>query len=411
MNKKIQRILICMACGLMTLPLMVQASNEMSSEQDKMVIAQSLDNQQQMVSEEDIEARLAKKAAEAADMEDKAKYRLMNQIINADDVVLTVADLNLANLIVNEPLPANYGQNENEMPMKNEHFKGEFVTYNAEQGSFTVYDKTELKNTIANVHIDKEDDAFTTKRKVKVGDQRGAVILEYGAPNAIWQSPGTGQMVYWYEVPMDEGKKGYLVFTMENMKVKAIDTFAQGIENKASWPKLNLRHYKADELADSDFSLLGYRLGDKYIPAKGVQREWNRQGEINYLNYTASNDGIIVYDEDYQVSRVILTLGNSVTRRGVGVGSNVVLMFKTYGLPTRIVEDFAFKGEKGQVAYEYENPYINGEYLIFVVNGEDDFIDAIILSNLSIEKINMYQDEEKAKNLIYRRIASVRKAN
>lgn len=414
MNKKIKQMIICMACGLMVMPLGIQAANEMSSEQDaKMVIAQKKDTQNSELSNQDIQKRLSKKAEKSAKQDDKVKYHLMNKILNSDDEVLIDADLDLANLEVNELLPEDYGNVKGDFLVESKKESGKFIKYTAKQGSFAVYsDNTagELKNTVAHVRIDKEDNQFTTVRKIKVGDQRGAIILEYGAPNAIWQSPTEGQMIYWYEVPMNKGKKGYLAFTVENMKVKAIDTFAQNIENIGIWPKFDFHHYESDKLEDSDFSLLGYRLGEKYIPAKGVQREWNKQGLFNYHNYTASRDGVVIYDEDYRISTVILTLGNSVTRRGVGVGSNVVLALKVYGVPTRIVEDFAFKSEEGQVVYEYENPFVNGEYLIFVVNGKDDFIDTVILTNRSTKEINIYQNKEEAKNLVYGRIASVRNA-
>lgn len=292
--------------------------------------------------------------------------------------------------------------------------RGQFTTYKYKGGSYTVYNGPSLDtqeaigskypwptNTLVQTHITANPEGYT--QHVEIGDQRGVVILRYGAPRAIWQTPDS--LIYWYNVPYTLGGQKsniYVAYTMKDLKVTSIDGFEPGLKMLGTWPNLEMnKSFQAGQLENRDFSLLGYKLQETYTPAKGIDREWDKQGKIWQQNYVDMDNVIVVYDDNNRISTVILKPGNSVTKRGIGVGSNKILMLKTYGLPSKKIEDFAIQTNEGQLIYEYKNPYAPSQYLLFAVNKKDYFVDAVILSTRSAEQYYKFDDAKQAKFLIY----------
>ena len=333
--------------------------------------------------------------------------------LTAEQEPLHIMDFSIADMLVNTQLPPMYEQSEHHIPYIRTVKQGAFVIYEGEGASYTLYEGdgtfqkedalrySMKKGDVAQIHI--ASDAYTTYRGLKVGDQRGGIILLYGMPQAIWRDSETHSTIYWYRKSSEEGAYG-LAFTVHDLKIVAIDVHAPGVEAKGYWPNFTERMYAPGELRDEDFSLAGYKLYEVFTPAKGLNSTWQASGEIWHQNYIAMQDATVLYDEDMRISKVFLPLNGGVTRRGIGVGANKLLMLKVYGVPTKVVKEFAFKLDAEQVVYEYKNPYAVSEYLLFVVNEKDHFIDSIILSDRAAEDIRDPVESLTAKKLVYGRM-------
>lgn len=292
--------------------------------------------------------------------------------------------------------------------------KGPFVTYGDKANSYTVYvgDSSSRKEAypgityeaqtghVVQIHVTSAN--YETPRGVKVGSERGRVILKYGAPHAIWQDLQNESLIYIYPLPKQKNGKedGLLAFTIKDFKVASIDLFAEAARNDANWPALKMRTFKKDQLVDDDFVLEGYRINDPFSLKKGTDREWDLAGTLWGKQYVVSDYGAVLYDNDNQIAKVILGHGTSVTRRGIGVGSNKLLLLYTYGAPTKIYKKFSFAHNEDSEAYEYKNPYAVSEYLIFVIDKKTKFIDAVMLSDRPVNLIRPINREKDSKKYV-----------
>lgn len=299
--------------------------------------------------------------------------------------------------------------------------QGMFTTYSGEHGSYAVYSgpqqgtERQLRSegldydlpvgAVTNIHI--VDGEFKTERDISIGKSRGAVLFAYGSPQAIWRDTTKKAMVFVYAVENEKkenykkdfattmanlGNKtvlserlvesdtsvGYIIFTLIDNKVKAIDVMHGQVRAKLPLPSTELNHFKANELSPRDFVLMGYEVNKPFVTNQ--DDSWQQRGLIYGEEFLSYDDILIGYDKDQLIARAMITKSTAVTRRGISIGDSKYLLLYLYGVPTKIESDVAKNGDALQV-YTYANPASSHSYLIFVIGEKDNFIKSVMLSD------------------------------
>lgn len=310
--------------------------------------------------------------------------------------------------------------------------KDMFTTYTGKDGSFTVYtgvygpnssslnghlgdgdtlrreglDYTFAPQTITNIHI--TEGAAETVRDIGIGKTRGTILFAYGAPQGMWRDAKTGTvaLIYKYEKSNNsvkskkefaspvakDNREGtplttnginapssqYLVFTLKNNKVSAIDMIDGQVWSRLKLPAVQEQYYKANQLTADDFSLMGYRVNEPFVSNQDEQ--WQQRGFLYDDEFIAYDDVLVGYDKNQMVVRAMITKSTALTRRGISIGDSKYLLLYLYGMPTSVEADTAANGDPLMI-YTYKNPDSAYSYLLFTVGEKDIFIKTVMLSD------------------------------
>lgn len=310
--------------------------------------------------------------------------------------------------------------------------KDMFTTYTGKDGSFTVYtgvygpnsgslnghlgdgdtlrreglDYTFAPQTITNIHI--TEGTAETVRDIGIGKTRGTILFAYGAPQGMWRDAKTGTvaLIYKYEKSKNsvkskkefaspvakDNREGtplttnginapssqYLVFTLKNNKVSAIDMIDGQVWSRLKLPAVQEQYYKANQLTADDFSLMGYRVNEPFVSNQDEQ--WQQRGFLYDDEFIAYDDVLVGYDKNQMVVRAMITKSTALTRRGISIGDSKYLLLYLYGMPTSVETDTAANGDPLMI-YTYKNPDSAYSYLLFTVGEKDNFIKTVMLSD------------------------------
>lgn len=298
---------------------------------------------------------------------------------------------------------------------------GTFITYTGEHGSYTVYagaapdDNRTLRTeglkynlpvgAVTNIHITGGD--FETNRNIGIGKTRGTVLFAYGAPQAMWRDATNKSMVLVYAENAEKNRnnkkdftstvanlsnktilserlreqdrsESYILFTLVDNKVTAIDMLDGQVRSKLALPSTELNYFKANELTGRDFVLMGYEVNRPFVT--NPDDEWQQRGTLYDEDFLSYDNILIGYDKDHYIARAMITKSTALTRRGISIGDSKYLLLYLYGIPTTIESDKANNGDPVEV-YSYKNPLSTHSYLIFVIGEKDNFIKNVMLSD------------------------------
>lgn len=298
---------------------------------------------------------------------------------------------------------------------------GTFITYTGENGSYTVYagaapeenrtlrteglDYNLPVGAVTNIHITGGN--FETNRNIGIGKTRGTVLFAYGAPQAMWRDATHKSMVLVYAENAEKNRnnkkdftstvanlsnktilserlreqdrsEGYILFTLVDNKVTAIDMLDGQVRSKLALPSTELNYFKANELTGRDFVLMGYEVNRPFVT--NPDDEWQQRGTLYDEDFLSYDNILIGYDKDHYIARAMITKSTALTRRGISIGDSKYLLLYLYGIPTTIESDKANNGDPVEV-YSYKNPLSTHSYLIFVIGEKDNFIKNVMLSD------------------------------
>lgn len=170
----------------------------------------------------------------------------------------------------------------------------------------------------------------------------------------------------------------YLVFTLKDNKVNAIDMIDGQVWGQLRLPAVTPQYYQANHLTDEDFSLMGYRVNTPFVADQNEQ--WQQRGFLYGDEFIAYDDMLIGFDKHQTVARAMITKSTALTRRGISIGDSKYLLLYLYGMPSTIETDTGANGEPLMV-YTYKNPDSAYSYLLFTVGETDNFIKSVMLSD------------------------------
>ena len=245
---------------------------------------------------------------------------------------------------------------------------------------------------------------------VHVGATRGEVLFAWGAPRAMWRDNGNGSLLWLYEGAFDKEKT-----ITKNEKVSMhIEEFSQSVKNIYSsdslagsnssvgyvwlslkdgkvthlgmitgqdWPRFaipatTLETFKPNTMTESDFSLMGYRLGD--IFTNDPNRSWEERGKLYGQEFLGYKDVVIAYNKEHEITRVMINSSLGTTKRGISLGDSKYLLLYLYGVPDFEEPANHHDSMKG-VVYGYRHPLLEHVYLLFTL--DEGFVRDILLSN------------------------------
>ncbi len=245
---------------------------------------------------------------------------------------------------------------------------------------------------------------------VHVGATRGEVLFAWGAPRAMWRDNGNGSLLWLYQGVFNKGKT-----ITKNEKVSMhIEEFPQSVKNIYSsdslagsnssvgyvwlslkdgkvthlgmitgqdWPRFaipatTLETFKPNTMTESDFSLMGYRLGD--IFTNDPNRSWEERGKLYGQEFLGYKDVVIAYNKEHEITRVMINSSLGTTKRGISLGDSKYLLLYLYGVPDFEEPANHHDSTKG-VVYGYRHPLLEHVYLLFTL--DEGFVRDILLSN------------------------------
>ena len=245
---------------------------------------------------------------------------------------------------------------------------------------------------------------------VHVGATRGEVLFAWGAPRAMWRDNGDGSLLWLYQGTFDKEKT-----IIKNEKVSMhIEEFSQSVKNIYSsdslagsnssvgyvwlslkdgkvthlgmitgqdWPRFaipatTLETFKPNTMTESDFSLMGYRLGD--IFTNDPNRSWEERGKLYGQEFLGYKDVVIAYNKEHEITRVMINSSLGTTKRGISLGDSKYLLLYLYGVPDFEEPANHHDSTKG-VVYGYRHPLLEHVYLLFTL--DEGFVRDILLSN------------------------------
>ena len=245
---------------------------------------------------------------------------------------------------------------------------------------------------------------------VHVGATRGEVLFAWGAPRAMWRDNGDGSLLWLYEGTFNKEKT-----ITKNEKVSMhIEEFPQSVKNIYSsdslagsnssvgyvwlslkdgkvthlgmitgqdWPRFaipatTLETFKPNTMTESDFSLMGYRLGD--IFTNDPNRSWEERGKLYGQEFLGYKDVVIAYNKEHEITRVMINSSLGTTKRGISLGDSKYLLLYLYGVPDFEEPANHHDSTKG-VVYGYRHPLLEHVYLLFTL--DEGFVRDILLSN------------------------------
>ena len=245
---------------------------------------------------------------------------------------------------------------------------------------------------------------------VHVGATRGEVLFAWGAPRAMWRDNGDGSLLWLYQGTFDKEK----TITKNEKSAMHLEEFSQSVKNTYSsdslagsnssvgyvwlslkdgkvthlgmitgqdWPRFaipatTLETFKPNTMTESDFSLMGYRLGDTFT--NDPNRSWEERGKLYGQEFLGYKDVVIAYNKEHEITRVMINSSLGTTKRGISLGDSKYLLLYLYGVPDFEEPANHHDSTKG-VVYGYRHPVLEHTYLLFTL--DDKFIREILLSD------------------------------
>ena len=245
---------------------------------------------------------------------------------------------------------------------------------------------------------------------VHVGATRSEVLFAWGAPRAMWRDNTDGSLLWLYEgvigkeKTITENKKssiqkeefsqlvkntytsdslagsnssvGYVWLSLKQGKVTHLGMIAGHDWPRFAIPATTLETFKPNTMTESDFSLMGYRLGDTFI--NDPNRSWEERGKLYGQEFLGYKDVVIAYNKEHEITRVMINSSLGTTKRGISLGDSKYLLLYLYGVPDFEEPANHHDSTKG-VVYGYRHPVLEHTYLLFTL--DDTFIREILLSN------------------------------
>lgn len=244
---------------------------------------------------------------------------------------------------------------------------------------------------------------------VHVGATRGEVLFAWGAPQAMWRDNKDGSLLWLYigelgkEKTITKNKKssmqkeefsqlvensytsdslagsnssvGYVWLSLKDGKVTHL-----GMITGQDWPRFaipatTLETFKPNTMTESDFSLMGYRLGDTFT--NDPNRSWEERGKLYGQEFLGYKDVVIAYNKEHEITRVMINSSLGTTKRGISLGDSKYLLLYLYGVPDFEEPANQHDNSKG-VVYGYRHPVLEHTYLLFTL--DDKFVREIMLS-------------------------------
>ena len=245
---------------------------------------------------------------------------------------------------------------------------------------------------------------------VHVGATRSEVLFAWGAPQAMWRDNKDSSLLWLYQGTFDEEKTitknkksyiqkeefsqlvkntytsdslagsnssvGYVWLSLKDGKVTHL-----GMITGQDWPRFaipatTLETFKPNTMTESDFSLMGYRLGDTFT--NDPNRSWEERGKLYGQEFLGYKDVVIAYNKEHEITRVMINSSLGTTKRGISLGDSKYLLLYLYGVPDFEEPANHHDSTKG-VVYGYRHPVLEHTYLLFTL--DDKFVREILLSN------------------------------
>ena len=245
---------------------------------------------------------------------------------------------------------------------------------------------------------------------VHVGATRSEVLFAWGAPQAMWRDNKDSSLLWLYQGTFGEektitnNKKSYMQKEEFSQSVKntyTSDSLAGsnssvgyvwlslkdgkvthlGMITGQDWPRFaipatTLETFKPNTMTESDFSLMGYRLGDTFT--NDPNRSWEERGKLYGQEFLGYKDVVIAYNKEHEITRVMINSSLGTTKRGISLGDSKYLLLYLYGVPDFEEPANHHDSTKG-VVYGYRHPVLEHTYLLFTL--DDKFIREILLSD------------------------------
>ena len=245
---------------------------------------------------------------------------------------------------------------------------------------------------------------------VHVGATRSEVLFAWGAPQAMWRDNKDSSLLWLYQGTFGEektitnNKKSYMQKEEFSQSVKntyTSDSLAGsnssvgyvwlslkdgkvthlGMITGQDWPRFaipatTLETFKPNTMTESDFSLMGYGLGDTFT--NDPNRSWEERGKLYGQEFLGYKDVVIAYNKEHEITRVMINSSLGTTKRGISLGDSKYLLLYLYGVPDFEEPANHHDSTKG-VVYGYRHPVLEHTYLLFTL--DDKFVREILLSN------------------------------
>ena len=245
---------------------------------------------------------------------------------------------------------------------------------------------------------------------VHVGATRSEVLFAWGAPQAMWRDNKDSSLLWLYQGTFGEektitnNKKSYMQKEEFSQSVKntyTSDSLAGsnssvgyvwlslkdgkvthlGMITGQDWPRFaipatTLEMFKPNTMTESDFSLMGYRLGDTFT--NDPNRSWEERGKLYGQEFLGYKDVVIAYNKEHEITRVMINSSLGTTKRGISLGDSKYLLLYLYGVPDFEEPANHHDSTKG-VVYGYRHPVLEHTYLLFTL--DDKFVREILLSD------------------------------
>ena len=245
---------------------------------------------------------------------------------------------------------------------------------------------------------------------VHVGATRSEVLFAWGSPQAMWRDNKDGSLLWLYQGAFGEEK----TITKNEKSYIQIEEFSQLVKNTYTsdslagsnssvgyvwlslkdgkvthlgmitgqdWPRFaipatTLETFKPNTMTESDFSLMGYRLGDTFT--NDPNRSWEERGKLYGQEFLGYKDVVIAYNKEHEITRVMINSSLGTTKRGISLGDSKYLLLYLYGVPDFEEPANHHDSTKG-VVYGYRHPVLEHTYLLFTL--DDKFVREILLSD------------------------------
>ena len=245
---------------------------------------------------------------------------------------------------------------------------------------------------------------------VHVGATRSEVLFAWGSPQAMWRDNKDGSLLWLYQGAFGEektitnNKKSYMqkeefsqlvknTYTSDSLagsnssvgyvwlSLKRGKVTHLGMITGQDWPRFaipatTLETFKPNTMTESDFSLMGYRLGDTFT--NDPNRSWEERGKLYGQEFLGYKDVVIAYNKEHEITRVMINSSLGTTKRGISLGDSKYLLLYLYGVPDFEEPANHHDSTKG-VVYGYRHPVLEHTYLLFTL--DDKFVREILLSD------------------------------
>ena len=245
---------------------------------------------------------------------------------------------------------------------------------------------------------------------VHVGATRSEVLFAWGSPQAMWRDNKDGSLLWLYqgvfgeEKTITNNKKSYMqkeefsqlvknTYTSDSLagsnssvgyvwlSLKDGKVTHLGMITGQDWPRFaipatTLETFKPNTMTESDFSLMGYRLGDTFT--NDPNRSWEERGKLYGQEFLGYKDVVIAYNKEHEITRVMINSSLGTTKRGISLGDSKYLLLYLYGVPDFEEPANHHDSTKG-VVYGYRHPVLEHTYLLFTL--DDKFVREILLSD------------------------------